>query len=218
MPIADRFDGSLSRRKFVQAGFSSAPWPWPGGNPRRPGSRPDVEAAEDKVGHHRISHGRGQPSRNIRHEAGRPPEIRGEFSPIASSVPGLQMCEHLPMLAKVMDHCAGPFDFPSRRQPSSRNPSGTHRCEDSRRPLRSDRFAQTTGPVTPGHSTIPEPRQDGVPTGRHVPTFLMEGPLVWPGQHAGFLTAKHDPWHIKQDPNLPISRSKASKRPTGRFA
>jgi uncharacterized protein (DUF1501 family) len=31
----------------------------------------------------------------------------------------------------------------------------------------------------------------------------MEGPLVWPGQHAGFLGAKHDPWHIKDDPNLP---------------
>jgi uncharacterized protein (DUF1501 family) len=29
----------------------------------------------------------------------------------------------------------------------------------------------------------------------------MEGPLIWPGQHAGFLGPKHDPWHIRQDPN-----------------
>jgi uncharacterized protein (DUF1501 family) len=31
----------------------------------------------------------------------------------------------------------------------------------------------------------------------------MEGPLVWPGQHAGFLGPRHDPWHIKKDPNRP---------------
>jgi len=28
-----------------------------------------------------------------------PEEIRGEFSPISTSVPGFQICEHLPMLA-----------------------------------------------------------------------------------------------------------------------
>src|SRR5689334_11668100 len=33
-----------------------------------------------------------------------PAEIRGEFKPIASSVPGLQVGEHLPRLAKLMHH------------------------------------------------------------------------------------------------------------------
>lgn len=32
-----------------------------------------------------------------------PVEIRGEFSPIATSVPGIQICEHLPLLAASMD-------------------------------------------------------------------------------------------------------------------
>src|SRR5437660_8529794 len=32
-----------------------------------------------------------------------PTEIRGEFDPVASSVPGIEVCEHLPRLAKVMD-------------------------------------------------------------------------------------------------------------------
>ncbi|MBS0210040.1 MAG: DUF1501 domain-containing protein [Planctomycetes bacterium] len=32
-----------------------------------------------------------------------PVEVRGEFKPIASSVPGLQVCEHLPRLAQRMD-------------------------------------------------------------------------------------------------------------------
>jgi hypothetical protein len=33
-----------------------------------------------------------------------PTEVRGEFKPIASSVPGIQVSEHLPRLAKVMHH------------------------------------------------------------------------------------------------------------------
>jgi hypothetical protein len=35
-----------------------------------------------------------------------PAEIRGEFKPIATSVSGVQLCEHLPRLAKRMRHCA----------------------------------------------------------------------------------------------------------------
>ncbi len=35
-----------------------------------------------------------------------PAEIRGEFRPIASSVPGIQLSEHLPRLARQMHRCA----------------------------------------------------------------------------------------------------------------
>ena len=35
-----------------------------------------------------------------------PAEVRGEFQPIPSSVPGLQICEHLPHLARVMHKVA----------------------------------------------------------------------------------------------------------------
>jgi hypothetical protein len=34
-----------------------------------------------------------------------PPEIRGEFKPIATSVPGVQFSEHLPRLARLMHRC-----------------------------------------------------------------------------------------------------------------
>jgi hypothetical protein len=34
---------------------------------------------------------------------GAPPEIRGEFRPIPTCVPGIQICEHLPLLAQQMD-------------------------------------------------------------------------------------------------------------------
>jgi hypothetical protein len=32
-----------------------------------------------------------------------PAEIRGEFQPISTNVPGIQICEHLPRLARIMD-------------------------------------------------------------------------------------------------------------------
>lgn len=32
-----------------------------------------------------------------------PAEIRGEFQPIATPVPGIQICEHMPRLAAIMD-------------------------------------------------------------------------------------------------------------------
>jgi hypothetical protein len=32
-----------------------------------------------------------------------PVEVRGEFQPIATSVPGVQVCEHLPRFARVLD-------------------------------------------------------------------------------------------------------------------
>ena len=35
-----------------------------------------------------------------------PPEIRGEFAPIATNVPGIQVCEHAPRIAGIMDRLA----------------------------------------------------------------------------------------------------------------
>ena len=45
-----------------------------------------------------------------------------------------------------------------------------------------------------------------------LPTYLMEGPLTWPGQHAGFLGPKFDPLQIKQDPNKPNFREESLSR------
>lgn len=34
-----------------------------------------------------------------------PAEIRGEFRPIKTSLPGLEICEHMPKMARIMDRC-----------------------------------------------------------------------------------------------------------------
>ena len=44
-------------------------------------------------------------------------------------------------------------------------------------------------------------RRDGIPNGVALPTRLVEGPLTWPGQDAGFLGPRHDPWQLRLDPN-----------------
>lgn len=132
-----------------------------------------------------------------------PEEIRGQFKTIQTSVSGLHIAEHLPLIAQRMHHCALVRSLAHRED---NHLLATHQV--------------LTGTAIPGgifdqvasrkdwpsySSTLDhlQPRTDGVPTGVNLPTFLMEGPLVWPGQHAGFLTAKHDPWQIKQDPNRP---------------
>ena len=54
-----------------------------------------------------------------------------------------------------------------------------------------------------------------MPSGVMLPTFLMEGPLVWPGQHAGMLGPRHDPWQIRQDPSRAGFRVDSLSLPVG---
>jgi hypothetical protein len=59
------------------------------------------------------------------------------------------------------------------------------------------------------------PRHDGVPNGVTLPHALIEGPLTWPGQHAGFLGPQRDPMLVTQDPNSPTFRMDAFTLPAG---
>ena len=139
-----------------------------------------------------------------------PLEIRGEFSSIGTATPGLQVCEHLPLLAsqsnrvavvRTMSHTehnhllATHVALTGRPTPIPRGGSDLDRVQS-----RSDfpNYASALDYV--------RPRNDGVPTGVSLPNYLIEGPLTWPGQHAGFLGIKHDSWPINQDPNDPAFR------------
>lgn len=134
-----------------------------------------------------------------------PAEVRGEFSPIATTIAGVSICEHMPRLAKqtnlwtilrTMSHrehnhlLATHVALTGRPTPIPRGGSDLDRVES-----RNDfpNFAAALDYI--------RPRQDGIPTGVSLPNYLIEGPLTWPGQHAGFLGAKHDPWQIQGDPS-----------------
>lgn len=138
-----------------------------------------------------------------------PAEIRGEFQPIATPIPGYYVGEHLPLLAARADKYA---IVRSLSHSDNNHLMSTHHV--------------LTGTVQPGAffdkvasrddwpcyssgCAYVRPRTDGLPTGINLPTFLMEGPLTWPGQHAGFLGPKYDPWQIKGDPNAKDFRVEA---------
>ena len=144
-----------------------------------------------------------------------PEGIRGEFKPIATKVPGLRICEHLPGLAAHADELA---IVRSMSHPQTNHLNATHQIltGHSQPGAFFDKIASRTDyPCYASALDYLRPRPDGVPSGVLLPTFLMEGPLVWPGQHAGFLGSKHDPWQIKQDPSKPDFRVENASLPVG---
>jgi Protein of unknown function (DUF1501) len=193
----------ISRRGFIQAGFSSALGL----------GLPSVLAA-------RATSQTGKPARtksliivfltgaashhdtfDMKPDA--PEEIRGQFKPISTSVSGLQICELLPRLAGLMHRTALVRSLAHRED---NHLLATHQVLTGMK-IPGGIFDQIASrndwPCYAGALDYFRPRSDGVPNGVTLPTFLMEGPLIWPGQHAGMLGPKHDPWHIKQDPNKP---------------
>lgn len=142
-----------------------------------------------------------------------PAEVRGEFSTIPTTIAGVAVSEHLPLFAqqtqrwaivRTLAHrehnhlLATHVALTGRPTPVPRGGSDLDRVES-----RSDfpNFAAALDFV--------RPRDDGLPTGVSLPNYLIEGPLTWPGQHAGFLGPKHDPWQIQGDPNAADFRIEA---------
>jgi hypothetical protein len=135
-----------------------------------------------------------------------PDGIRGEFKPIETAVPGIRMCEHLPGLAaragrlaivRSMAHPEGNHLVAVHRVLTG-HPSTPRGASDLDRVASRDDF--------PCYAAVVDylrPRRDGVPNGVALPTRLVEGPLTWPGQDAGFLGPRHDPWQLRLDPSRP---------------
>jgi uncharacterized protein (DUF1501 family) len=130
-----------------------------------------------------------------------PSELRGEFGTIPTRVAGLRVCEHLPRLAARADRYALVRSLSHRE---NNHLVATHHVLTGYQQPGAffDKIASRDDwPCYSGALNYFRPRTDGVPTGVNLPTFLMEGPLIWPGQHAGFLGPRHDPWQITKDPN-----------------
>jgi hypothetical protein len=135
-----------------------------------------------------------------------PPEVRGEFKPIATKLAGVHVGEHLPRLAARADKYAVVRSLSHRE---NNHLVATHHVLTGH-PMPGAFFDKVASrddwPCYAGALDCLHPRHDGIPSGVNLPTFLMEGPLTWPGQHAGFLGPKHDPWQITRDPNAPDFR------------
>ena len=144
-----------------------------------------------------------------------PAEVRGEFKPITTSAAGIQICEHLPQLA------ARAHQFALVRSMTHRDNNhlmSTHHVLTGH--LQPGAFfdkvaSRDDWPCYAAARDLFRPRNDGIPTAVNLPTFLTSGVLTWPGQNAGFLGARHDPWQIVGDPNKPEFRVDALRLAEG---
>ncbi len=130
-----------------------------------------------------------------------PAEVRGEFNPIATSVPGLHVCEHLPHLAKRADKYAV---IRSLSHGDNNHLMSTHYVLTGE--LQPGGFfdkvaSRDDWPSYAAGCAYLRPRHDGIPSGVNLPTYLWSGALTWPGQNAGLIGPKYDPWQITGDPN-----------------
>ncbi len=130
-----------------------------------------------------------------------PPEVRGEFKTLTTKTPDLRICEHLPRLAARSDKYAVVRSLAHRE---NNHLVATHHVLTGYKQPGAFFDKVASRDDWPSYSSALnylKPRRDGIPSGVNLPTFLMEGPLTWPGQHAGFLGPKYDPWQISKDPN-----------------
>ena len=220
MPFGHHHPHGIVRREFLQVGFSGfAGLSLPALLARR------AEAAEAGVGPPSVPKAKGVilvfmtggPSHletfDPKPEA--PDEIRGEFETISTSVPGVRFGEHLPLLAQQANRMAVVRTM-SHRHANHLNATHWLLTGQAQPGAFFDKIASRDDyPCYASSLSYLRPRDDGLPGGVMLPTYLMEGPLTWPGQHAGFLGPKFDPWQITDDPNRDDFRVENLSLPEG---
>lgn len=130
-------------------------------------------------------------------------EIRGEFRPIATRVPGLRIGEHLPLTAQVMDKVA---IVRSMHHPMRNHNAAAVESLCGRTPLRGDLELLANDPNSfPCYGSALSylgPRSPEMPTHVALP-HVMHNVVELPGQNAGFLGASYNPFQVTRDPNEP---------------
>ncbi len=134
-----------------------------------------------------------------------PSGIRGLFDPIASSASGIQVCEHLPRMARAMDKVCL---VRSVHHEMKNHNSASYYALTGRAPPVDDIRLRDSLELFPAYGSIVDalsPVSGAVPTFVAYPYVLRDG-SVTPGQHASFLGKAHDPLLITSDPNSPDFR------------
>jgi uncharacterized protein (DUF1501 family) len=143
-----------------------------------------------------------------------PAEVRGAFRPIATKAPGLEVCEHLPLLAARADRWAVvrsmTHGLPSHEHATHMVLTGINATP----PGATHMASRHDWPCFASGLDFVRPRRDGVPNGVMLPTYLNNG-YGFSGQNAGLLGARYDPWHITQDPNDSNFRLESLQLPAG---
>lgn len=131
-----------------------------------------------------------------------PAEIRGEFKPIPTRVPGLQFCEHLPMLAGQAHHLAL---VRSVSHSFSEHNSATYYALTGHEPLVGSKLIQAIGPENaPTYGSVLAkllPVRRDLPAFVHLVDIMSNSGMDIAGQSAGFLGGAYDPL-VAGDPSV----------------
>ncbi len=129
-----------------------------------------------------------------------PEGVRGLFKPISSSAPGIEVCEHLPEMAKVMDKVSLVRTVHHRMKNHN---SASYTALTGYPPAVDDIRQRDSLDLFPAYGSIVDrfaPVDSGMPTFVSYPHVIRDGSIT-PGQHASFLGKAHDPLLITEDPN-----------------
>jgi hypothetical protein len=130
-----------------------------------------------------------------------PVEFRGEFNPIQTVIPGVQICEHFPRLADRVDQLS---IIRSMTHENVNHTAATHYLLTGEKPpLTTEKHKQwphigsVLSKLRPSNNALPpfvsmRPKLENT-----VPRFVEESQ----GQFAGWMGSKYDPMTIDQDPH-----------------
>lgn len=135
-----------------------------------------------------------------------PAEVRGEFQPIATTVPDVHVCEHLPMLADQMHHLAL---IRSVHHGIVDHNAGAYYALTGRSPIKSGGLIVADEPdnFPPFGSVLAalKPTDKAIPSFVHLPDIMSNNGHEIPGERAGMLGAAYDPL-VAGDPSAPHYR------------
>lgn len=132
-----------------------------------------------------------------------PAEVRGIFQSIATTAPGIRVCEHLPLLSQQMHRLAL---VRSVHHGITDHNAGSYYALTGRHPVDGSRLIVSDGPKNfpPYGAVLAMLRPSGrpLPDFVHIPEIMSNNNFDIPGESAGFLGAAYDPF-VSGDPSLP---------------
>lgn len=130
-----------------------------------------------------------------------PSGIRGEFNPIASSLSGAPVCEHLPRWGKML-HLWGQVRSVHHKM-KNHNSAGYY-CLTGKAPPTDDQRLRDSLELYPAYGSVVSKllgqNSQGFPAFVSYPHVVRDGSIT-PGQQASFLGKSFDPFFFGSDPN-----------------
>ena len=138
-----------------------------------------------------------------------PAEVRGEYRTIATAVPGVRVCEHLPRIARLMDRLALVRGL---HHPMRNHNSAAAEALTGRTPAGGDQELLTDDPR--GLPTLGSAVSYALGPRAHVLPYValpytLYNVVQLPGQTPGLLGGAYDRFQVDGDPSAPTSASPA---------